>query len=50
MERFVRRQNVEHFRQLLGKLTDEAERQRVQRLLDEEIRKQREAGDKTDDG
>jgi hypothetical protein len=43
--RFVRRENVKHYRQLLGTITDEAERQKILRLLAEEQEKQRAAGD-----
>jgi hypothetical protein len=48
MERFIRRQNVEHYRHLLETVTDENERERILRLLEEEKRKQQAAGDKTD--
>ena len=43
--RFIRRENVRHYRQLLETVTDEAERQRILRLLDEEQKKQQAAGD-----
>ena len=36
MERFIRRQNVEHYRHLLETVTDENERERILRLLEEE--------------
>ena len=49
MERFVRRQNVEHYQNLLKTLTDPEERQKIQRLLEEEQKKQRDAGDKVDE-
>jgi len=45
MERFVRRENVKHLRELLERSTDEAQRRAIQRLLDEELKKQQEAGD-----
>ena len=48
MERFIRRQNVEHYRHLLETVTDENERERILRLLEEEKRKQQAARDKTD--
>jgi len=48
MEQYIRRQNVAHFRHLLATVSDERERQRILKLLEEERRKQREAGDKTD--
>jgi hypothetical protein len=46
MERFVRRENVKHYRDLLLSAKTEAERQRIQVLLDEELKKQRDAGDR----
>jgi hypothetical protein len=45
MDRFIRQQNVEHFRLLLGTTTDETERKRILTLLAEEQRKQKVAGD-----
>ena len=45
MDRFVRRENIKHFQDLLREAKTAAERQRVQALLDEELRKQKEAGD-----
>ena len=48
MERFIRRENVRHFRELLDRVTDEAERRRILKLLEEEQRKQHEAGDKAE--
>jgi hypothetical protein len=45
MERFVRRQNVEHFQQLLAATNNEIERQKIMKLLAEERQKQRDAGD-----
>jgi hypothetical protein len=45
MDRFVRRENVKHYVDLLKTVTDDAERRRIQNLLDEEQRKQIEAGD-----
>ena len=47
MESFVRRQNIEHFRRLLESVSDEQERQRILKLLEEEKQKQREAGERT---
>jgi hypothetical protein len=44
--RFIRRENVKHYRQLLEQTTNDAERQRIMRLLAEEEKKQRDAGDK----
>ena len=43
--RFIRRENVRHYRQLLETVTDEAERQRILTLLAEEQKKQQAAGD-----
>jgi hypothetical protein len=43
--RFVRRENVKHYRELLQRTTDEAERKHIKKLLVEEERKQTEAGD-----
>jgi hypothetical protein len=45
MERFVRRENVRHYRDLLRTAKTDAERQRIQALLDEELQKQRDAGE-----
>lgn len=36
MERFIRRKNLEHYRKLLVETTDEAQRQRLLKLLAEE--------------
>ena len=49
MERFVRRENVKHYRELLKTVKDEAERQRIQKLLAEEVQKQKAAGDKIEE-
>ena len=46
MDRFIRRENVNHYRELLKAAKDEAERQRILKLLAEEQQKQRDAGDK----
>ncbi len=45
MERFVRKENVKHCRDLLRDARSETERQRIQILLDEELKKQMEAGE-----
>ena len=45
MEKFVRRQNVEHYKRLLETTSDEIERERIRKLLQEEQQKQRDAGD-----
>jgi len=49
MERFVRRENVKHYRELLKMAKGEAERQRIQELLAEEVQKQKDAGDKIEE-
>ena len=46
MDRFVRRENVKHYQELLKTVKDEAERQRILKLLAEEQQKQKDAGDK----
>lgn len=46
MDRFIRRENVKHYRLLLEQVTDKAERQCIQKLLAEEEKKQSDAGDK----
>ena len=43
--RFVRRENVKHYRQLLETVTDEIERQKNLKLLANEVKKQTTAGD-----
>jgi len=48
MERFIRRENVRHYRELLKRVTDETERRKILRLLEEERQKQYEAGDKVE--
>jgi hypothetical protein len=45
MEKFIRRQNVEHYMQLLAATADEGERQRIIKLLAEDRQKQKGAGD-----
>jgi hypothetical protein len=45
MDRFIRRENVKHYLRLLDTVTDPVERERIQKLLEEERRKQIEAGD-----
>jgi hypothetical protein len=45
MDRFIRRQNVEHYRRLLEHVTEETERQKIFDLLTEEQQKQKSAGD-----
>jgi len=48
MERFIRRENVRHYRELLERVTDEAERRKILKLLKEEQQKQHDAGDKVE--
>jgi hypothetical protein len=43
VDRFVRRENVRHYRELLKTVKDEAERQRLLKLLAEEQQKQKDA-------
>jgi hypothetical protein len=49
MERFVRRENIKHFKEPLKTVKDEAERQRILKLLAEERQKQKDAGDKVEE-
>ncbi len=39
MERFIHRQNIEHYQRLLETVTDEVERKRILKLLDDEKKK-----------
>ena len=36
MKRFVHRQNIEHFREMLKTITDQKQREKIERLLAEE--------------
>jgi len=45
MDQFVRRENVKHYLRLLETVCDEARRRQILALLEEERRKQAEAGD-----
>ena len=49
MDRFIRRENIKHYRELLKTIKDEAERQQILKLLAEEQQKQKDAGDTTKD-
>jgi len=49
MERLIRRENVKHFRELLKTAKEEAARQRIQKLLAQELQKQKDAGDKVEE-
>ena len=44
-DRFVRRQNIQHYNQLLNSVTDDTERKRLLKLLAEERQRQKDAGD-----
>jgi hypothetical protein len=46
---FIRRENVKHYRLLLETVTNEAEREKILKLLAEEQEKQRAAGDPIED-
>lgn len=39
IERFINQRNIEHYEKLLEQTTDEAERQRILKLLEEERKK-----------
>jgi hypothetical protein len=45
MERFIRPQNVERFRRLLERVTEQSDRQKIANLLADELQKQKDAGD-----
>ena len=45
MERSIRCQNVERFRRLLERVTEESDRQKIINLLADEMQKQKDAGD-----
>jgi hypothetical protein len=45
MDKLIRRQNVARFERLLENVTDETERQRLLKLLAEEQKKHKDAGD-----
>jgi hypothetical protein len=49
MDRFIRRENVKHYRGILKTARTEAERQKIQNMLDEEEQKQKRAGDKVEE-
>ena len=49
MERFIRRENIKHYQELLKWVKDEAERQRILKLLAKEREKQKAAGDKIEE-
>ncbi len=39
LERFIHRQNIEHYQRLLETVTDEVERKRILKLLEDEKKK-----------
>ena len=45
MDRFIRRENIEHYRRLLERVTAESDRHKILNLLAEEQQKQKDAGD-----
>jgi hypothetical protein len=45
MERFIRSQNVERFRRLLERVTEQSDRQKIMNLLADELQKQKDARD-----
>ncbi len=45
MERFIRSQNIERFRRLLERVTEQSDRQKIMNLLADELQKQKYAGD-----
>jgi bacterioferritin (cytochrome b1) len=45
MDRFIRRQNLEHYRELLKTVTDPVQRDTIEKLIAEEEEKQKNAGD-----
>jgi hypothetical protein len=45
MDQFIRTQNVERYRRLLERVSEESDRQTILSLLAEEQRKQKDAGD-----
>ena len=45
MQQFIRCQNVERFRRLLERVTEESDRQKIINLLADELEKQNDAGD-----
>jgi hypothetical protein len=45
LDRFIRRQNVERYRRLLERVTEESDRQKIFNLLAEERQKQKDADD-----
>ena len=46
MDQFVRSQNVERYRRLLGRVTDEPDRQQIINLLAQERQKQKDASER----
>jgi hypothetical protein len=48
MDRFIRRENVKHYRKLLERVTDPIEREQIMKLIAEEQQKQKDASDKVE--
>jgi hypothetical protein len=48
MDKFVRSQNVERYRRLLERVSDESDRQQITNLLAEERQKQKDAAIRSD--
>jgi len=49
VDRFIRRENVKHYRELLKTAKTETERKQILKLLTEEQQKQKDAGDKVEE-
>jgi hypothetical protein len=49
VDRFIRRENIKHYQELLKRVKDEDERERILKLLAEEREKQKTAGDKIEE-
>ena len=47
MERFIRRENIKHYGELLNRVADKAERQLILKLSAEEQQKQNDAGERS---
>jgi len=45
MDRFIRRENIKHYRQALKDAKTDSQREQIKKLLAEEEQKQMEAGD-----
>ena len=49
MERFIRRENIKHYGELLNRVADKAERQLILKLSAEEQQKQNDAGERVEE-